>query len=502
MKKYLAPSLLFIAGFIFFGFYSLLGFDLHHDGIMFKAAVDVAAGKVPFRETFCQYGILTPLLQGAFIKIFGAELLVLKLLTAAFYAASLAVFDKICCRFIEKSKWGYRALAIAMYFLLSADCCVTSHPWASVYALFFILLAIEYTLRFCEEDKNETKYAVYSGLCAGIMFGLRQPCGLTAILSGALLTWIFYSWNKNKAAKYAAGFFSAAAALFIVYALMISYWNAWHDYWIQTWSHALSFAVKRGSGTGTYSDFVINFFPFVTGDRGFIDIIFAFFPLITLGMLGYMFLKGEWKNNISMVCVILFALGAWHQYYPVPCMRHLYWAAVPMMIVFIWSISKFITHGKAKGIIAVCVLLLILLMPMLFRGYFGARRINTAANRVTSSVSGIRGLLLFAHEKRIAEIMHNINFVLPPELKQRGVFNHTPDGIWSIILPPCRDFKHPMFCRLGDEIYPDYDNEAFRYCLEKRPVVISSVWQSLPEYTLIQPLNYNGVDYFILIPQR
>ena len=43
--------------FVWTGAFSLLGMDLHHDGIMFKTAADIAAGKWLFRETFCQYGM-------------------------------------------------------------------------------------------------------------------------------------------------------------------------------------------------------------------------------------------------------------------------------------------------------------------------------------------------------------------------------------------------------------------------------------------------------------
>lgn len=500
MKKYLVPSLLFCAGTVFFGFYSLLGFDLHHDGIMFKAAVDAASGKVPFRETFSQYGILTPLLQGFFIKIFGAELIVLKLLTAVFYGASLVVYDAICKSVFEKSSRYYRIILLLMFFFLSPDCCVTAHPWASVYALFFLLLLIYFSMQFLREETNCVRYSVYSGICAGLMFGLRQPCGLTAFFSAILFSVILFSSDRKKSLQYAGGFFAGAAVMLAVFAALITYWNAWSDYWLQTWSHALAFALKRGGGGGAYGDFVINFFPFVTGDRGFLDAVFALFPLLALGALGYLFLSGKWKTDLAMVCIILYALGAWHQYYPVPCMRHLYWAAVPMMIVSVYAAEQIIAFQGVRGKIAVGILVIVLLMPMAFRGYFAVRRISTLNKRQRVQISGVRGLFLFEHEKRITQIIRNIGVALPPEMKKRGVFNHTPDGVWSVLLPECPDFRHPMFCRLGENIYSNYDREAYRYCLEKKPVVISSVWQSLPGYVLLQPLSYNGVNYFILYP--
>ena len=140
MKQIMISILLFFLGFIFFGAYSLLGIDLHHDGIMFKAAVDVANGCKVFKEVFSQYGILPPLFQGLALKIFGNELIVLKLLTAFFYGLSLVAFDLVMRRFFSSKEYFYRLFYVFLFFFLAPDLCVTSHPWASVYALFFYYL--------------------------------------------------------------------------------------------------------------------------------------------------------------------------------------------------------------------------------------------------------------------------------------------------------------------------------------------------------------------------
>lgn len=500
MKKYLPSILLFLSGTLFFGFYALLGIDLHHDGIMFKTAVDAANGVPLFRGTFSQYGVLTPLLQGAAIRIFGAELLVIKLLTAVFYGASLVICNLIWKRFFKPEEKFWHILTLALFFLLSADCCVTSHPWASVYALFFLLLGVEFTLCFFENPEREKLYALFAGICGGLMFGFRQPCGLTALISALLLGFVLYSADRRRAAHYTAGFTAGFFAVTALLAVIITAYGAWSDYITQTWSHALSFAVRRGAGSG-YSDTMNNFFPFVTGDRGFVDAIFAFFPLVTLFFFGWLFITKRWKNELPMVAVILFALGAWHQYYPVPCMRHLYWASVPMMGIFVYVLKLMWQNKDIRTRSVTVLLMLVLVMPAAFRCYFACRRIGSVETREKSSVPGVRGLLLFSHEARIIAIFNELGTLLPQEILRRGVFNHTPDGIWSVMFPSC-DFKHPLYCRIGETIYPDYDKAAFRYCVEKRPAVISSFWKQLPGYTTIQTLNYNGVDYSILLPER
>ena len=365
---------------------------------------------------------------------------------------------------------------------------------------FFLLLGMEFTLRFFDGGKQEKLSALLSGVCGGLMFGFRQPCGLTALISALLLGFVLFSVDRRRSLRYTTGFAAGFFSVCAVFVVIITIWGAWRDYFIQTWSNALSFAVKRGAGGG-YSDMMNNFFPFVTGDRGFVDAVFAFFPLVTLFFFGWLFISKKWKDSLPMVAVILFALGAWHQYYPVPCMRHLYWAGVPMMGIFVYVLKQLWQNRDIRTRGAVVLLVLILLVPAAFRGYFACRRIAAVEKRETVNVPGVRGLLLFSHEAKIISIFNDLNSFLPPEIARRGVFNHTPDGIWSVILAPC-DFKHPLYCRIGETIYPDYDKAAFRYCLEKRPAVISSVWKQLPGYVTLQTLTYNGVDYSILLPER
>ena len=52
--------LLFSTLFVFF--FARINFEPHHTGLMYKTALDVAEGKILFRDTFAQYGALTSLL--------------------------------------------------------------------------------------------------------------------------------------------------------------------------------------------------------------------------------------------------------------------------------------------------------------------------------------------------------------------------------------------------------------------------------------------------------
>ena len=45
--------------------FAVIDFDAHHTGLMYKTALDLAEGKVIYRDTFSQYGALTSFLQAA-----------------------------------------------------------------------------------------------------------------------------------------------------------------------------------------------------------------------------------------------------------------------------------------------------------------------------------------------------------------------------------------------------------------------------------------------------
>ena len=56
--------------------------DVHHDGIAFTAALANSTGLKPNLDYFSQYGPVAPIVQGLFLDIFGARLIVLRILTA------------------------------------------------------------------------------------------------------------------------------------------------------------------------------------------------------------------------------------------------------------------------------------------------------------------------------------------------------------------------------------------------------------------------------------
>ena len=110
--------LIFLVSLVWFGAFAPLGLDFHHDGVMFIPALRVASGQTVFRDVFCQYGLLSPLLQGGAVWLGGGELLAMKYLSVLFYAA-IAVLLDFLWKPLFSARW--RNLILLMFWVLMPD---------------------------------------------------------------------------------------------------------------------------------------------------------------------------------------------------------------------------------------------------------------------------------------------------------------------------------------------------------------------------------------------
>ena len=155
---------LFILIFSVSGYFAHLDPDWHHDGILFKPAVDVASGMSLFRETFTQYGALTTYLQGAAITLFGKHLIVLRVEAALFLALTGILLYMICGEIAQKSI----AILATLVWLFMAHYSVSSLlPWSSIFSLFFVILGSWLLISSQREVANHFRcysYCFVSGL--------------------------------------------------------------------------------------------------------------------------------------------------------------------------------------------------------------------------------------------------------------------------------------------------------------------------------------------------
>ncbi len=134
--------------------------DYHHYGLMLSNASDLSSGKLPYKEIFIQYGILTTIVHSLVYTLF-KSMLALTGITALFYATGILILKKIYDHCYPKNKFG-------IYFLIV--CCIFHPviflPWSNYISFPFLMLSI---LILITEDGVES--IVKNTLC-GIFFGL------------------------------------------------------------------------------------------------------------------------------------------------------------------------------------------------------------------------------------------------------------------------------------------------------------------------------------------
>jgi len=179
IRKTLVPSLIFFAIIVGSVFQGIFSQDYHHYGLMLSNALDLSAGKLPYKEIFIQYGFLTTLIHSLTYSIF-KSMIGLTFITAFFYACGLLILRKIYSQCIPNNKFG-------PYFLLV---CYLFHPviflpWSNYIAFPFLMLSIS-SLVSKDADKS-----MFKNIQCGITFGLAILAREGNVLAIALIITFF-----------------------------------------------------------------------------------------------------------------------------------------------------------------------------------------------------------------------------------------------------------------------------------------------------------------------
>lgn len=493
---------IFLISLFWFGIFAPLGLDFHHDGMMIIPALRVASGGVVFRDVFCQYGLLSPLLQGFSLWAGGTELLVMKYFSVLFYAGIAVMLDVIWSRLLSL-RW--RWLIFLMYWGLMPDTQVTFHAWSSIFALFFSLFSLWFLLRYFERER--WLWLIFSGIAAGLTFLSRHPVGVVtaiAMFGGLFFKVMLTVPQKSRfrifikiSALAVAGF----SAVLLISAIYLICCGAWDDFVLQCVTFVFKFVHKRGS-RGSWIYLAESLCP-LTSELGF----FALLPMITLA---WLFIgvrraareKVDLQRNLAICVMSIFALGAWHQYYPVPCVRHLFWGGVPFFGFWVLSFRGMLSdRGKYRKICRIAAVMLFLHFAVLcsVRLYSGMFRLKDSRRRVTVDIPGIRGMKLTRGEYAMVSGVCTVLNKLPENIRARGVLNYTEGGLWNVILPDS-GFRHPQFLWMENALYPDYEAKIIEYIRKHRPVVLLSKPLWLENYMILLSWAYMGETYSLAVP--
>ncbi|KKT58077.1 MAG: hypothetical protein UX91_C0007G0015 [Candidatus Amesbacteria bacterium GW2011_GWB1_47_19] len=294
MKMWGTPVIIFGSVLGVAGYFSLLGIDANHDGVIFKPALDVANGKVLFRDVFSHYGAMTSYLHAGALYVFGKKLIVIKLVTAIAYALAGLVMWGICREVMGRrgatlTTLGW--LGLAPYFGQHA------FAWPSAYGALMQTLAVWLVLR--------KKIGWELGMVAAAAFWFKQ----SYLLLPVALAVVLWRHEKIKAVVTGMAGVSVMAMLPIVVSGGLGAW----------WKQNIWVGYINGRILGSQYDWRL------VGKLLAANPVWLVVPLICLAMWILFVIQGKrteaaagWLAVVSLV-----------QYYPLADFSHMYWAVTP-----------------------------------------------------------------------------------------------------------------------------------------------------------------------------
>ncbi len=327
--------------------FAVIGVDAHHDGIMLKPAIDLANGKMLYRDSFSMYAPGTTLLQALAVKVFGEYLITIRLLTAFFYALIACVLYLSWMRLLPKRSLAVLSCLIWLIlsqFLLKYEVLIL-FPWPTVYATFWVVLTIY--LLILQQEKNRLAHWFLIGMATSLTFWFKQNYGgtlLCSVLFYLILDAALFKKEIARGLKKLGIFLSGYCLVLFSFVIWLYSGNALHAYWMQAIKWPMAFA--REHGTNTFAGYEILVCMFRQGMKDpFGSFLFTLFPMITLWFFArtvvtYFRHKALNTRDNYMIILTVTALFNWANYYPVDAAFDMHMASAPMVGLFVLSIYE------------------------------------------------------------------------------------------------------------------------------------------------------------------
>ncbi len=416
--------IVFIFTYAFYRQFAAFDFDPHHDGIMFKSAIDVAHGLNLFSQTFTQYGPATTYIHAAFISLLGDHLLSIKIATTFMYAVAAGSFYMVYRSILPASIaiLAFATWLLSAYFLTDSPML----PWSSVVALGFQglgALLLNASIRPSVNAKLQMIMLVFSGIATSMVFWSRQPIGVLSIVGVSVLLIVLRLRMKSFISNAMIASYGAGLVLGIGWFVSImlaqhslQQWYQqnvlWPRYWLGIMTvntgksvHAkMLYGIEHLTGPFQWQNILVTISPvifmillkilslrdsksvlpkalatacyvgfiIVLGYHNYSSSVFGsimyIFPVCSAIFLAYYFILviriGSVSPTIIPVMTLgMMALASWSQYYPLSDTRHAFWGVTPSIPVFF--IATYFATGKSQ-LKTFLLLFIVLARPIYF----------------------------------------------------------------------------------------------------------------------------------------
>lgn len=269
-------------------------YDGHHVGLIYSNSIDFINGKLPYKEIFIQYGILTTIINSLILLIFDNKIIFICIFNSIFYYFGIL--------FINKTIHNFTNLKLA---LISTVIILFNHPipwlpWSNYIAFFFI----SFGLYLLSVNK---KYYFLIGFVLSLSILSRQEIFFPIIFSLIVFSLIYIFFRNKLNLKNIIYFiigFLFPKIIFLIYLFSLDLF----DYWIKYLS--LPNIYLDIYGISIYK-LILDFIIFFTSESFFSFIIFPQYFLISIILIFnsiffilFLFKKIHIKNEILFIIII------------------------------------------------------------------------------------------------------------------------------------------------------------------------------------------------------
>lgn len=225
--------------------------DSYHDGFLLASAIAVSEGLVPNRDFVAQYGPLTPLLQGAWVHLFGETVFVLRTLTAL----QLALIAFLIHQKIQSVFRNPIAIIITFAWVLGNPIDglgSTMRPWPEITTTLLLLLM----LNLIESNKSVSLSASILGVILAVIT-FNRINQVSIALAFFLFLLLFFRRLDRKWILLSVSFYSIG--LMFSFLIMI-YLGSFDDFIRQNIIYGFSSHHENGNGLRPAFNIRILFF--------------------------------------------------------------------------------------------------------------------------------------------------------------------------------------------------------------------------------------------------
>lgn len=357
--------------------------DTFHYGLVGKPILDILQGKMLFKDSFFYFGILYPYFYAPIVYLFGASYFTLAYPALLMYAAIAGLQVLLWSRFCR----GWVLWLSAALWVAHLPFTVWSFSaWPSVYALLMQILLLLCWFRYLE--KGQMRWMYLGGLLIALAWGFRWTVGVfTASALLVFFTLLQVSASRFRLSKRAwtyavSGFLLGTAILFSVLVLN----GAVADWWLQTIKTKAVWATYYGSPIANNPGMLFGYYPLLQSTIYglFSDqFLWKLLPLLTLFFTGYIGLEFwrkrtlvDGKSSLLFLSVLVVSLASWTQYFPLPCIRHMFWAQSLSFFLPALAAERLLRAWRYRfaGTVIVVLVVSVLLFQVGERGVFAWER--------------------------------------------------------------------------------------------------------------------------------